>query len=272
MKLTLTISFCLVVLLLAGSSFRQAQGGLHANPGEWANTIALTTHGGDLYTVEANGALYRTNLSNGQWVKIGNSEFAATTFMFADNRNLYTIENSGSLYRINPADGSWSGVGQAGAWRATRALAMLNNNLYSAENSGALYRTNLSSGRWVQVGKPEFANTQFMFADGTNLYTIETDGSLYRVSPIDGSWSRVGRAGDWASTMVGAFLNGRIYTVERNGVLYETNLATGAWKKLGNPEFGNTSYLFVAGSALYSIEGGDLYRISPLNGSWAKIA
>jgi hypothetical protein len=274
-KRSLTICFCLFVLL-AGSSLQQVRANARdwtagVNPGEWDNTIALTTLDGYLYTIEKSGALYRTDLTNGKWVQLGRTDFANTEFLFAGNQNLFTIESDGSLYRVSPVSGAWSRVGQAGDWKRTRALVTLNNSLYSIENSGALYRTDLSSGRWVQVGKPEFANTEFMFADGQNLYTIEANGSLYRVNPANGAWSGVGGPGEWKDTIRGATLNGRIYTVERSGALYETNPTTGVWRQIGKAEFGKTQFMFGSDGSLYSLESGNLYRINPNNGSWVGV-
>ncbi|MDQ2976014.1 MAG: hypothetical protein M3R69_11475 [Acidobacteriota bacterium] len=274
-KRSLTICFCMFVLL-AGSSWQQVSADTRdwtagVNPGEWDDTIALTTLNGYLYTIEKSGALYRTDLTNGKWVQLGKTDFANTEFLFAGNQNLFTIETDGSLYRVSPVNGAWSRVGQAGAWRGTSALVTLNNSLYSIESSGALYRTDLSSGRWIQIGMPEFANTEFMFADAQNLYTIEANGSLYRVNPANGAWRGVGGPGEWKDTIGGTTLSGRIYTVERSGALYETNPATGAWKQIGKVEFGKTQFMFGADGSLYSLENGDLYRINPSNGSWVVV-
>lgn len=274
----LKVCFCMFALMLAGSSFRPARAGavdwtLATTAAQWTNTMAVTTLGGSLYSIEKSGALYRTDLNTGRWVGVGHSEFAKTRFLFADNRSLYTIETDGSLYSVNPASGAWSRVGQTGAWKETMAVVMLNGSLYSIERNGALYRTDLNSGEWVQLGKAEFANTRFFFSAGQNLYTIEANGSLYRVSPTNGAWSGVGgSAGTWQNTFVGTTLNGRIYTVERSGALYETDPATGAWKQIGKPEFGRTQFIFGAGGSLYSIEdGGGLYRINPSSGAWVAV-
>jgi sugar lactone lactonase YvrE len=168
--------------------------------------------------------------------------------------------------------GAWEQVGPAGAWKDTLAGTILNGRLYTVESSGALYVTNLRTGKWKQLGQAEFADTTFLFAAGGKLYTIEKDGSLYRVEPGDGSWVQVGPAGAWKDTLVGTVLNGRLYTVESSGGLYVTDLDTGTWKQIGKAEFGNTAYLFAAGSSLFSIEkDGSLYRMDPGDGSWARV-
>lgn len=275
-KRSVTIGFCLFVLLLAGGSLQTARVSavnwtLAMNAGDWSNTIALTTLSGRLYTIEKSGALYRTDLTTGQWIQVGKPEFANTRFMFSDGRSLYTIETSGSLYRINPANGAWSGVGPPGAWKDTMAVVTLNGDLYSIERSGALYRTDLTAGRWVQVGKPEFANTRFVFSDSQNLYTIEANGSMYRVNPGNGSWAGIGSSGAWKNTIVGSTMDGLIYTVEQSGALFGTSPATGAWKQIGKADFGRTQFMFGTDGSLYTVEAGGLYRINPSTGSWVQV-
>lgn len=274
-KRAVTICFCLFALVPAYSlqavPVNAAGRESGPNPSQWSNTIALTTLGGSLYTIEKSGALYRTDLNTGKWVQLGKAEFGNTRFLFADTKNLYTIETDGSLFRVNPVSGAWNRVGQGGVWKDTITLVTLNDSLYSIERSGALYRTNLSNGQWVQSGKAEFANTKLLFADGQNLYTIEADGSLYRVNPASGAWSQVGSAGAWKNTIVGTTLNGRIYSVESGGALYETNPANGVWKQIGKAEFANAKFLFGADGSLYSLEAGGLYRINPSTGTWVVV-
>lgn len=275
-KRSLTICFCMFLLMLAGGAFQQVRAGVGEprstmSAGEWDNTIALTIFGGFLYTIEKSGGLYRTDPGSGKWVQIGKPEFANTAFMFSDALNLYTIETDGSLYRVIPANGAWNRLGEAGGWKDTMAVATWNNSLFSIEKDGALYRTDLGTGRWAQVGKAEFGDTRFLFSSGPNLYTIERDGSLYRVNPANGAWSAVGVSGTWRNTIVGTMLNGQIYTVEGHGGLYETNPATGVWKQIGKAEFGKTQFLFGQAGSLYTIEAGDLYRINPTNGAWVAV-
>ena len=270
----LTICFCLFMLVLATGRFQPAVA--HNSPppinaGEWSNTIALTVLADSLYTIEKSGALYRTDLTTGKWIQLGKPAFANTAFLFSHGQSLFTIETDGSLYRVRPADGSWNRVGEPGVWRGTLALVVLDDNLYSIETSGVLYRTDLTSFRWAKLGKAEFGNTRFMFANSPNVFTIEADGSLYRINPVDGSWSRIGSAGAWINTIVGTTLNGKFYSVEKDGALYETNLTIGGWKQIGKAEFRNSRFIFGAGTSLYTIENGGLYRINPGNGAWVEV-
>ena len=123
--------------------------------------------------------------------------------------------------------GGWARVGPAGAWKQTLAGAVLDGRLYTVESSGVLYVTNLDTGAWKDVGKPEFANTRFMFASAGRLYTVETSGSLYRVDPADGTWALVGADGAFAAMTAGAVLHGQLFEVEKDGGLYAADLTTG---------------------------------------------
>lgn len=272
-KRSVMICFCVFVVLLAEGSL-PAQVITHdwIPAGRGSDTIAMTVLDG-LYTIEKNGALYRTDTATGKRLQSGKPEFANTEFLFAKTGYLYTIETDGSLYRISASDGSWKRVGEAGDWKNTIALfPMTLDTLYSIERSGALYKTDLASGRWVQLGKAEFANTRFMFGDGVYLYTIEADGSLYRVSSRNGTWSGLGRAGDWKNTIVGTSYKTGIYTVEQDGALYETDMSTGAWKQIGKAEFGKAKFMRWFSNALYIMEDDGLYRVNPTTGSRTAVS
>ncbi|MGH9970809.1 MAG: hypothetical protein ACREBG_23875 [Pyrinomonadaceae bacterium] len=277
-KRSLTICFCVLVLMLGGSSLQRGRADARdwapaMNAGKWSETIAMTSWVGNLYTIEKSGALYRTDPTSGKRVQVGKPDFADTEFLFTENNYLYTIETDGSLYRVNQGDGTWVQVGQAGDWKDTIALVLGTNTFWSIERNGALYRTDLTTGQWAQLGKADFADTRFMFRIGHEvyIYTIEANGSLYRISLADGSWRSVGTDGDWKDTIVGATFRDRIYTVEQSGALYATDVATGAWKQIGKTEFRKAKFMVAAHDSLYTIEDGDLYRINPMTGIRTEI-
>ncbi len=240
-----------------------------ASAADWSNTIAAVTHNGALYSIEKSGVLYRTDLSNGQYVQVGKSEFANTAKMFSGPKNLFTIETDGTLYRIEPSSGAWTRVGKAGDYKGTLAGVFSGTRLFTV-SSGALYGTNPISGAWAQVGKAEFGGTRWLFDGGNKLFSIESDGTMYRID-LSGSWIRTGKAGDWKNTKAGASMDGIVYTVETGGALYATNPETGTWKQLGKAEFANTMFLFAEGGWLYTMEKAGLYKISTTDGSWSQI-
>ena len=249
--------------MAAGGEIRWRQLG---RAGDWQGTVAAAVINDWLYTIDANGGLYRTHPYTGQWSQVGGLDFANTRFMFALGGSLYTIETDGSLYRVSAGNGAWEQIGQPGAWLNTIAGAAWpfdarDGVLLTVESNGGLYSTRPADGSWVQVGVNEFGNTRFMWMAGSMLYTIEADGGLYEVDPVQGRWQRVGNAGEWRGTLAGAVLNDRLYTAEENGGLFETHPATGDWKQLGKPEYGNTAFMLAAAGGLYTIEAdGSLYR------------
>lgn len=149
--------------------------------GGWAGTLAGAMLDGKLYTVENSGALYASDPAAGTWQKVGNSDFAATAFLFAAGDQLVSIEKSGTLYLINPADGSWAQSGDAGAWAATVAGTVLNGILYTAEQSGALYATDPETGTWTAAGTG-FDGTRFLFAIDGRLCGIGADGGFFQLA------------------------------------------------------------------------------------------
>jgi hypothetical protein len=229
----------------------------------WKNTLAGTMFNNLLYTIDSDGILWASKLPSGEWKKIGKPDFANTALLFAGTEHLFTIEKDGSLYRIDPESGAWAQAGKNGDWKNTLAGAVITNDLFTIESSGKLWRTNLETGEYKQIGKPEFANTQHLFAAENLLYTIEKDGSLYRINPRDGTWLRVGPVGAWKTTMAATINRGQLYTVEQAGGLWFTDLKTGNWKEIGKAEFKDTRFMFTFNGDIYTIEkDGSLYRVA----------
>src|SRR5262249_15425595 len=127
---------CLIVF--ASLSFQLAQGMSGertrlGQAGDWRDTLAAVTANDRLFTVETNGALYVTDLTNGSWVQLGKADFVNTRFLFAHNQYLITIESDGSCYRVSQTTGGWIRLGKPGDWKETIAGTMLNGKLYTVE-------------------------------------------------------------------------------------------------------------------------------------------
>lgn len=230
--------------------------------GSWKNTVAGTILNGQLYTIEANGVLFETDLANGVWKAVGKPEFQNTDFLFTADKALYTIEASGSLYRVNATDGSWERVGMQGDWKNTLAGTILAGELYTIEASGALYVTDLDTGNWKQIGKPEFRDTAAMISTHSTLYTLQADGTLYAVDLRDGSRAQVGPAQGWKNAVGRVAHHNQLVTAESDGGLYVADLTTGTKRPVGQHEFGNTKFMFATGDDIYTIEtDGSLYHV-----------
>src|SRR5438128_99864 len=117
--------FCSAILAMASVSPALAQ--IPANwkqigaAGEWSHTVAMTGMNGHLWSIEADGTLYVTDLS-GSYAQVGpKGFFAHVTMLEGLDGKLYTIEQ-GTLYATDPAKGVWSQLGQKGEWANTVAL------------------------------------------------------------------------------------------------------------------------------------------------------
>jgi hypothetical protein len=246
--------------------------------GAWSDTRAAVASNNWIYTIEK-GGLYRTNPYTGEWSQLGTAEFGNTQNMFALGPWLYTIETDGSLYRVGPGNGGWERVGRAGDWADTitgtvwqfDAQAAREFNLgrratlppgtpvppdepdgilLTVETNGGLYATTPSNGVWLQVGKPQFADTRFMFFVQGRLYTIEGDGNLYQVHPALGDWRKIGASGAWQGTIAGTVLNDRIYTADEDGGLYETVPSTGEYRLVTSSGFEETAHMVAVAGAI----------------------
>lgn len=87
-----------------GTLYRTKPGTLQwvqvGNKGDWANTVSWTSDRGYLWSMEANGTLFRTD-SRGEFKQIGpTGSYSNTRHLFSLNNKFYAISN-GTLYRSN---------------------------------------------------------------------------------------------------------------------------------------------------------------------------
>ena len=136
---------------------------------------------GRLYTAETDGSLQVTDLTSGSRTPIGSAEFGKTTALVASGDELAAIETDGTLYRVDPQTAVRTRVVQPQGVKRLLGASCLKNQLYTIRGNGTLHETKVANGQSRQLGKPDFANTKFLFASSRELFTIETDGSLYEV-------------------------------------------------------------------------------------------
>ncbi len=245
-------------------------------PGEWKNTVAVAVLKNNLYSIESDGTLYSTNLSNGQWKPVGQGRFPATKFLCAAAGNLYAAQSNGTLYRVNPTTGAKQRLGAPGVWKNVIQATGFNGALYSVTAKGGLYRTDLATGKWKKVGKDEFGGTILMVNRekatyaAPGLFTIEGDGSLYEVNGTNGTWKNVGAAAQWKASKAGAIISeaDTLYVVNDKGVLQWTIISAEGARPIpmGQPIHKGTRFLFVGHGGpmptLYSLTAdGSLYAI-----------
>ncbi|HEV3004287.1 MAG TPA: hypothetical protein VGX78_07480 [Pirellulales bacterium] len=69
-------------------------------PRTWQRTRAAAIHNDQLVTAETDGSLQVAHLGDGKRKQIGGAEFGNTAFMFSAGGQVFTIEADGSLYRV----------------------------------------------------------------------------------------------------------------------------------------------------------------------------
>ena len=226
--------------------------------GGWGNTITAAVWDDALFTIESTGSLFRTDVTSGEWTRIGPLAFLGTKFLLAYKKGLLSEERSGILYRIDPKTGTWEEI--AGEFDSI-AATVLNDQVYTIRRNGSLCRTEPDTGESEVIADNSFVGTQHLIAARDRLYTIEMTGSLYCVDPKDGSWKIVGEPGGWLNTLATAPIGDRLFTVEANGGLFATDLASGEWRLVGNPDYAQTMFMFAVADVLLTIESmGDLFR------------
>jgi len=140
--------------------------------GDWKNTIDVVALGGNLYSIENDGTLFRTN-KQGIYEQLGDKgAFDNVDILVAMDNEIWTLED-GSLYRSNSNTVSWKQIGKSGDWENTAAMVALNGKLYSIETDGTLYETS-KDGTWQQIGnKGEFSDAEMLEAMDGYLWTVE---------------------------------------------------------------------------------------------------
>ncbi len=243
--------------------------------GDWQATAAGAILDGKLYTIETDGKLWRTDLSDGTYALVGAEAmpFGATDKLFAAEGALYSIDHAGTLYRVDPSNGGVTRVGDEAQWKDAVTGVVLKDDLFTITDDGNLWRTDLPAGERQQVGKAGDGvggeggegggGVRSLFAAGDALYELDADGSLYEVDPDSGTRTEVGNKGQWQQTIAGAIHDGRLYTAEKGGSLRWTDVGTGLTTTIGGLAFANTKFAFSADQYVYTIEAdGSLYRIT----------
>jgi len=213
---------------------------------------------GYIWSVEANGSLYKTDPATGNFTEVGEKgSFQNLKLIEGMDHMLWTVEGD-TLYKTDPATGKWERSGEGGGWARTIDMVGLNGILYSVEPDGSLWKTD-KSGNDTLIDKGSFKGVTHLTAMGGKLWTIE-EGTLYQTDPTTLKWSQVGKDGDFAniSAMEGA--GNFIWMIDKSGNLYKVD-ASGTKTKLGD-SYGETTILTTLNGKLWTVEGGSLYKTS----------
>src|SRR5438477_2655909 len=149
--------------------------------GEWKGTVDMVGMDGFLWSVEADGSLYKTDPATGNYTQVGDKgSFRNLKHLEGMDHMLWTVEGD-TLYKSDPATGKWERMGEGGGWGKTVAMAGLNGILYSVEPDGSLWKTD-KSGNDVLVDKGDFKGCTDLAGMDGKLWTIE-NGNLYWTDP-----------------------------------------------------------------------------------------
>ena len=211
-----SISLIGCALFFASSPFAQAQtiyaitqsgiyGTLNVSTGAFTpitspgfEPAGLAGLGANLFSaVYPGNTLYEVNLTNGNFVTIGNGsatyyDFGSTTaglYGFGTDQNLYSVNSStGATTLIGPTglpSGGLSGMSGGGP---ALYLAL------ATENDSLLYLVNTTTGAATEIGNTGVSIAALGFADGT-LYAADTSGNIYTVNTSTGAVTLISNCG-----------------------------------------------------------------------------
>ncbi len=228
--------------------------------GDWKGTVDMVGMDGFIWSVEADGSLYKTDPATGNYTQIGDKgSFSHVKHLEGMNHMLFTVEGD-TLYKTDPATGKWERMGEGGGWGKTVAMVALNGTLYSVEPDGTLWKTDMSGNDTI-VDKGDFKGCTDLAAMNNKLWTIE-NGNLYWTDPATLKWQQVGKDGDFnnVSAMVGGA--GFLWMIDNTGTLYKVD-PNGASTVLGERgSYGHTNILTTLNGKLWTAEDGNLYKTS----------
>ena len=227
-----------------------------------SSTLSISAHSaGFLYSVDQNGSIYKTDLTSGEYSRVGKASYSHLKFFFTLNNRLYVIDDDGSMTQIDPATGNWSVLSNMGYWKEIAYVVVAGNTFYAIEN-GVLYRYyGFNTGTRKPIGEAEFYTPGFMFKYEASLYTMVSNGTFYEINTSTGAWKKIAKSKNWRGNL-SAVVKDKLYTIEDSGAFSETTLADGTKKELDNTQLKKSRYLFEEGGKLYTrTSEGNLYEI-----------
>src|SRR6185295_18758555 len=94
--------------------------------GDWKGTVDMVGMDGFLWSIEADGSLYKTDPATGNYTQVGDKgSFRNLKHLEGMDHMLWTVEGD-TLYKSDPATGKWERMGEGGGWGKTVAMAGLN--------------------------------------------------------------------------------------------------------------------------------------------------
>src|ERR1051325_4417739 len=225
--------------------------------GDWKGTVDMVGMDGFLWSVEADGSLYKTDPATGNFTQVGEKgSFTKLKHLEAMDHLLWTVEGD-TLYKSDPATGKWERSGEGGGWGKTVAMAGLNGILYSIEPDGSLWKTD-KSGNDTLVDKGDFKGCTDLAAMDGRLWTLE-DGVLYSTEPTSLKWQKIAEFKNISVMISGTDF---LWMLDESGTLLKVD-RNGTSTVVGEPgSYGKTTVLTTPNGKLWTVEGGNLYKTS----------
>jgi hypothetical protein len=226
--------------------------------GEWQGTVDMVGMDGFIWSVKANGSLYKTDPNSGTSTQVGEKgSFERLKLIVGMDHKLWSVEKD-TLYKSDPNTGVWERSGEGGGWARTIGMVGLNGILYSIEPDGSLWKTE-KSGEDTLIDKGGFKGCTQLTEMGGKLWTIEED-TLYQTDPATLKWTMIGKEGGFANISAMEGTGSFIWMLDSAGNLYKVD-KDGTKTKLGD-DYGQTTILTTLNGKLWTVEGGSLYRTS----------
>ena len=225
--------------------------------GDWKNTVDMVGMDGFLWSIEADGSLYKTDPATGNYTQIGDKgSFRNLKHLEAMDHILWTVEGD-TLYKNDPATGKWERMGEGGGWGKTVAMAGLNGILYSVEPDGSLWKTD-KSGNDTLIDKGDFKGCTDLAALDGRLWTLE-NSTLYSTEPTSLKWQEIGEFKN-----ISVMISGQdsLWMLDQSGTLLKVD-RNGTSTVVGEPgSYGKTTVLTTLNGKLWTVESGNLYKTS----------
>ena len=225
--------------------------------GDWKDTVDMVGMDGFLWSIEADGSLYKTDPATGNYTQVGDKgSFSKLKHLEAMDHMLWTVEGD-TLYKNDPATGKWERMGEGGGWSKTIAMAGLNGILYSVEPDGSLWKTD-KSGNDTLIDKGDFKGCTDLAALDGRLWTLE-DGVLYSTEPTSLKWQKIAEFKNISVMISGPDF---LWMLDESGTLLKVD-RNGTSTVVGEPgSYGKTTVLTTLNGKLWTVEGGNLYKTS----------
>jgi hypothetical protein len=160
------------------------------NNDKYPNTRFLLGTSNEIYTLDLDGSIYLTKVSDGLWERVGAfAAYSQTWMCVICSENLITIEQNGTAYIIY-SNGDYKLINDINYSHSTYVLSG-STCFYTIENNN-LYATSLEDGKCTQIGETgAYANVNMAVGLNDKIYTLETDGKIYETDGMTGVYSAI---------------------------------------------------------------------------------